>query len=69
LLQNHVVSTAPTARANSFSPNDDQIIEFYMPLTMIVGSNGCGKTTIIECLRYALTGILPPNSRNGQVST
>jgi DNA repair exonuclease SbcCD ATPase subunit len=35
---------------------------------MIVGANGCGKTTVIECLRYALTGVLPPGSRSGQVS-
>jgi predicted ATPase len=52
---------------NSFSPEEDQVIEFYTPLTMIVGANGCGKTTIIESLRYACTGILPPNARNGQV--
>ena len=26
------------------------------PLTMIVGANGCGKTTIIECLKYSTTG-------------
>lgn len=33
---------------------------------MIVGANGCGKTTIIECLKYACTGSLPPNSGKGQ---
>ncbi|CAN0536945.1 unnamed protein product, partial [Ectocarpus sp. 12 AP-2014] len=33
---------------------------------MIVGANGCGKTTIIECLKYACTGALPPGARNGQ---
>jgi hypothetical protein len=27
----------------SFSPNRDETIEFYAPLTMIVGANGCGK--------------------------
>lgn len=27
----------------SFSPNKDETIEFYSPLTMIVGANGCGK--------------------------
>ena len=43
-----------------------QVIEFYAPLTMIVGANGCGKTTIIECLKYACTGTLPPGARNGQ---
>lgn len=32
---------------------------------MIVGANGCGKTTVIECLKYACTGALPPGARNG----
>lgn len=41
-------------------------IEFYAPLTMIVGANGCGKTTVIECLKYACTGALPPGARSGQ---
>lgn len=52
----------------SFSPDDEQTIEFYSPLTMIVGQNGSGKTTIIECLKYACTGKLPPGgaSTSGQ---
>jgi DNA repair protein RAD50 len=50
----------------SFSPNDEMTIEFYSPLTMIVGANGCGKTSIIESLKYACTGALPPTCRNGQ---
>ncbi len=33
---------------------------------MIVGANGCGKTTVIECLKYATTGTLPPGAKNGQ---
>mmetsp|Transcript_18681 Transcript_18681/g.26622 ORF Transcript_18681/g.26622 Transcript_18681/m.26622 type:complete len:105 (+) Transcript_18681:281-595(+) len=33
----------------SFSPEDEeQVIGFCFPLTIIVGANGCGKTTIIE---------------------
>ena len=36
----------------SFSPNTEEVIEFYSPLTMIVGANGCGKTSIIESLKY-----------------
>ncbi|TBU18352.1 Rad50-like protein [Ordospora colligata] len=49
----------------SFSLRDSNTLEFYSPLTLIVGANGTGKTTIIECLKYATTGSLPPNSRGG----
>jgi DNA repair protein RAD50 len=41
----------------SFSPNQDEAIEFYSPLTMIVGANGCGKTTVIEALKYVCAGL------------
>lgn len=44
----------------SFSPNDIESIKFQTPLTLIVGANGSGKTTIIECLKYATTGEMPP---------
>lgn len=40
----------------SFGPDEPQYINFDKTLTVIVGANGCGKTTIIECLRYATTG-------------
>ncbi|KAF9437733.1 DNA repair protein rad50 [Entomortierella beljakovae] len=40
-------------------------ITFYSPLTLITGHNGSGKTTIIECLRYATTGEMPPGSKGG----
>ncbi|ORY00835.1 hypothetical protein K493DRAFT_323586 [Basidiobolus meristosporus CBS 931.73] len=56
----------------SFDPQGTNVIEFYTPLTIIVGHNGSGKTvgsmrssTIIECLKYATTGDLPPNSKGG----
>ena len=50
----------------SFDPNHDEAIEFYSPLTMIVGANGCGKTTIIESLKFACTGMMPPGANKGQ---
>jgi len=51
----------------SFSPEDEeQVIGFCFPLTIIVGANGCGKTTIIESLKYAVTGSLPPGNKSGQ---
>lgn len=50
----------------SFSPVDHQTLQFQKPLTLIVGKNGSGKTTIIECLKMGCTGELPPNCKNGQ---
>lgn len=50
----------------SFSPENTNVIEFYKPLTLIVGHNGAGKTTVIECLKMSCTGELPPNTRSGQ---
>ncbi|KAJ4491459.1 hypothetical protein C8J55DRAFT_421658 [Lentinula edodes] len=49
----------------SFDDKQVSIIEFFSPVTVIVGHNGSGKTTIIECLKYATTGDQPPNSRGG----
>ncbi|OCF56822.1 DNA repair protein RAD50 [Kwoniella mangroviensis CBS 10435] len=49
----------------SFDDKHVQVIEFYSPLTVIVGHNGSGKTTIIECLKYATTGDMPPNTKGG----
>ena len=54
------VSKLAIRGVRAFSPDDEQAIEFYTPLTMIVGANGCGKTTIIECLKYSTTGAMPP---------
>ncbi|KAF4635009.1 hypothetical protein G7Y89_g3087 [Cudoniella acicularis] len=49
----------------SFDNTQSQTIQFFAPLTLIVGYNGSGKTTIIECLKYATIGQLPPNSKGG----
>jgi DNA repair protein RAD50 len=49
----------------SFGPANREAIQFNTPLTLIVGYNGSGKTTIIECLKYATTGEQPPNSKGG----
>lgn len=47
----------------SFGPEKAEVIIFTAPLTLIVGWNGSGKTTIIESLKYATTGDLPANSK------
>ncbi|XP_061165388.1 DNA repair protein RAD50-like [Saccostrea echinata] len=51
----------------SFGPEDSDkgIISFFTPLTLILGPNGTGKTTIIECLKYMTTGVMPPGSKGG----
>ncbi|EPR78714.1 DNA repair protein RAD50 [Spraguea lophii 42_110] len=49
----------------SYNSKYKSVIEFFTPLTLIVGKNGTGKTTIIESLRYVLTGDLPSNSKGG----
>lgn len=47
------------------SQGNNEVIRFYTPLTLVVGINGSGKTTIIEALKYAVTGILPPGAKVG----
>ena len=49
----------------SFTGGISETIEFFQPLTLVVGVNGSGKTTIIECLKYVLTGMMPPNTKVG----
>ncbi|OQR79242.1 DNA repair protein RAD50-like [Tropilaelaps mercedesae] len=40
--------------------SDTQRIVFTPPLTLILGHNGAGKSTIIECLRTMTTNDMPP---------
>ncbi|KAI0269907.1 hypothetical protein BC834DRAFT_819813 [Gloeopeniophorella convolvens] len=49
----------------SFDDKNLSVIEFFSPVTVIVGHNGSGKTTVIECLKYATTGDQPPGTRGG----
>ncbi|CAH8581997.1 unnamed protein product [Heterobilharzia americana] len=49
----------------SFGQETPQKIEFFTPVTLILGQNGTGKTTVIECLKYSATGELPPGSKTG----
>eukprot|EP01053_Blabericola_migrator_P010327 Blabericola_migrator_1__10326@NODE_580_length_7497_cov_126_900135_g430_i0_p3_GENE_NODE_580_length_7497_cov_126_900135_g430_i0NODE_580_length_7497_cov_126_900135_g430_i0_p3_ORF_typecomplete_len350_score86_17AAA_23/PF13476_6/3e32AAA_15/PF13175_6/3_2e12AAA_27/PF13514_6/6_2e08AAA_29/PF13555_6/7_8e07SMC_N/PF02463_19/2_1e06SMC_N/PF02463_19/1_8e03AAA_21/PF13304_6/1_3e05AAA_13/PF13166_6/3_3e05DUF2813/PF11398_8/5_5e05MAD/PF05557_13/9_6e05GAS/PF13851_6/0_00048ABC_tran/PF00005_27/0_001CENPF_leu_zip/PF10473 len=50
----------------AFSPFQCERIKFGTPLTLIIGHNGAGKTTVVECLRMATTGEVPPGANKGQ---
>eukprot|EP00397_Hematodinium_sp_SG-2012_P004026 GEMP01004037.1.p1 GENE.GEMP01004037.1~~GEMP01004037.1.p1 ORF type:complete len:1304 (+),score=363.45 GEMP01004037.1:19-3930(+) len=50
----------------SFGEQQLECITFDSPVTLIVGPNGSGKTTIIECLKFASAGLLPPNCNHGR---
>ena len=45
----------------SFSPDNQIPIEFYKPLTLIVGQNGAGKT--VRALSSALIFLMPWRGR------
>lgn len=49
----------------SYGVDEETFIKFYKPLTIILGRNGSGKSTIIEAVKMATTGDLPPNAENG----
>lgn len=53
-------------RSFGIGDSDPQNIKFSSPLTVILGPNGSGKTTIIEALKFACTGELPEGSAKGQ---
>lgn len=44
----------------SFDPSSRESVIFFKPLTVILGNNGAGKTTIIESLLNATAGKFPP---------
>lgn len=50
----------------NFGDEDDVSLKFSCPMTLILGPNGTGKTTIIEALKYATTGEFPPGSDKGK---
>ena len=50
----------------SYSNQRIEYIEFIKPITIIIGENGSGKTTIIECLKLMTSGELPQNSQQGK---
>ena len=60
-----LVPFSVTIFSKSNCPSFHQILDFFKPLTLILGSNGSGKTTVIESLRMMTTGQLPPNASRG----
>ncbi|OAF66371.1 hypothetical protein A3Q56_05909 [Intoshia linei] len=51
-------------RNYNYEDESAEEIKFMSPLTLILGNNGTGKTTIIEALKYITIGELPPGYRN-----
>lgn len=50
----------------SFGPGNEEQVTFSTPVTLFLGQNGCGKTTILEAIKYACTGELPAGTSNGR---
>ena len=51
----------------SYDHQTPVVIKFFKPLTVILGSNGSGKTTIIEALKYCCTGEVPLLTERGRL--
>ncbi|KAI0561237.1 P-loop containing nucleoside triphosphate hydrolase [Gracilaria domingensis] len=49
----------------SYGADKETFIKFYKPLTIILGRNGSGKSTVIEAVKMATTGDLPPMVERG----
>ena len=60
------IETLGIGGIRSYNPDGLEVITFQKPVTLILGENGAGKTTIIECLRMATCGSLPPYTNNGK---
>lgn len=52
-------------RSYGINKTDAQILTFSSPVTLFLGQNGCGKTTIIEAVKHALTGEFPFSGKTG----
>ncbi len=50
----------------SYDSDKQAVIDFTKPLTLILGQNGAGKTTIIEALKLLTTGTFPPGTNGGK---
>lgn len=49
----------------SYQPEEETVFKFHKPLTIVVGHNGSGKSTVIESIKMATTGELPPMVSQG----
>lgn len=58
------LKTIKISGIRSIGPGEEHEVEikFQRPFTLISGQNGAGKTTIIECLKYATSGSFPPGT-------